>query len=175
MRATEPLIGTDERALLLGWLAFHRDALEAKCAGLTGEQLTTCSTPPSRLTLLGLVRHMTEMERAYLSQCLTGQPYESLYCPDDDPEGDFETLDPARAGADIERWRQECGVSDDAIARFDAVDRKAPRGGTVASGSASQAPLRTVRWLLQKVIGEYARHNGHADLIREAIDGQTGE
>lgn len=162
MRASEPLDGSDERALLLGWLAFHRGALEANCAGLTGGQLTIRSTPPSRLTLLGLVRHMTEMERAYLSQCLTGQPYESLYCPDDDPDGDFETLDPARADADIERWRLECRISDDAIAGFDAVDTKAPRGGTV-------------RWLLQKVIGEYARHNGHADLIREAIDGQTGE
>jgi len=161
MRATEPELGADERALLLGWLAFHRGALETKCAGLSGEQLVTHSAPPSDLTLLGLARHLTEMERVYLHQPLTGQPTSLLYCTDDDPDGDIASLDPAHAEADLARWREECAASDAALAGLALDDRVGSR--------------TTVRWLVQKVIGEYARHNGHADLIREAIDGQTGE
>jgi len=160
-RAPEPALDTADRELLLGWLAFHRDALAAKCGGLTGEQLVTRSVPPSDLSLLGLARHLTEMERVYLHQALTGQPTSLLYCTDDDPDGDIASLDPAHAEADLARWQEECAASDAALAGLALDDRVGSR--------------TTVRWLVQKVIGEYARHNGHADLIREAIDGQTGE
>lgn len=79
------------------------------------------------------------------------------------PRGDFESLDPQRAQTDPERWRTECRRSDDALAQYETLEAHPP---------GRKAPAR---WLVQKVIGEYARHNGHADLIQEAIDGQTGE
>jgi hypothetical protein len=140
----------------------HRDALDAKCAGLTPEQLCRRAAPPSDLSLLGLVRHLTEMERSYLNQPLRGLAVEWLYCVADDPEGDIASVRPENAAADLDRWRAECALSDELLATF-ALDDVRPNGKS------------TVRWLVQKVVGEYARHNGHADLIREAIDGQTGE
>lgn len=154
-------VGT-ERELVLGWLAFHRGTLATKCAGLTPEQLITRSVPPSRLSLLGLVRHMTEMERVYLNRPLRGLPVELLYCTEGDEEGDFESLRADRADVDLARWRSECESSDQLLVDFD-MDEKRPSGRT------------TVRWLVQKLLGEYSRHNGHADLLRESIDGQTGE
>lgn len=162
-RPSQPERGDDERALLLGWLAFHRGALEAKCSDLTPEQLSAHAVTPSRLSLLGLVRHMTEMERVFLSLSLTGRPVDLLYCTDEDPDGDFESIDPQHAKVDLARWRSECKTADEAIVQIGTTDAHPP-------GRES-----TLRWHLQKVIGEYARHNGHADLIREATDGQTGE
>lgn len=162
-RVREPQDGTDERALLLDWLAFHRDALTAKCAGLDPEQLVRRAVPPSALSLVGLVRHLTEMERVYLSQPLTGQPTELLYCTNEEPDGDFAPDGPIDVAASIARWRAECTRSDAALANIADVSVVSP------------GKRRTVRWLLLKLIGEYARHNGHADLVREAIDGQTGE
>jgi hypothetical protein len=160
-RVPEPPNGS-EREIVLGWLAFHRDALNAKCAGLTPQQLVIASAPPSDLTLLGLVRHLTEMERAYLNQPLRGLAVELLYCTDAEPDGDIGSVRAETAEADLARWHEECALSDELIAGF-ALDDVRPNGKS------------TVRWLVQKVVGEYARHNGHADLIREAIDGQTGE
>lgn len=76
-----------ERQLLLDWLAFHRGALLAKCSGLSSEQLVNRAVAPSRLSLLGLVRHLTDMERVFLGLYLAGEPIEEIYCTDDDPEG----------------------------------------------------------------------------------------
>ena len=153
----------DEQELLDAWLAFHRGALEAKCSGLTAEQLVTRSVAPSDLSLLGLVRHMTEMERVYLAQPLSGEETQLLYCTDDSPDGDFEDVDPDRAEEDLARWRAACARSDAALAAHPSLTAAAP-------GRSANA-----RWLLLKVIGEYARHNGHADLIRQSIDGAVGE
>jgi len=91
-RAAEPEDG-DERALLLGWLRFHRDALAAKCAGMTAAQLVEQSAPPSTLSLLGLVRHLTEMECHYLGHALSGDGRAFAYCTEDDDEADIENLD----------------------------------------------------------------------------------
>lgn len=164
-RAPEPAIATcaDERTLLVGWLQFHRDALASKCAGLSPEELARRSVAPSALSLLGLVRHLTEMERVYLGQPLTNTPWSMLYCTDDDSDGDFESAVPDDAAADIARWRAACGESDAALAPYSDLGAVAARG------------TGPVRWLVQKLIGEYARHNGHADLLREAIDGAVGE
>lgn len=161
-RAAEPG-NLDERELLLGWLAFHRDALCAKCDGLAPEQLVSQSAPPSNLTLLGLVRHMTEMERVYLVRALSGEPLTLVYCTDDDPEADFEGLVPEMATASIERWYSERRAADRLLATVDALDAKSPGNGY------------SVRWNLLKTTQEYARHNGHADIVRERIDGATGE
>jgi hypothetical protein len=163
-RAPQPSDG-DERSILLGWLDFHRDALAAKCAGLAPDQLVLRAVPPSALSLLGLVRHLTEMERAYGAWAL-GPGIELQYVwgeyVDDGPEWDFE-VDTSMHQESMEAWERERRATDDLITQHPTLD-------SIGAGSGM-----SVRWNLQKLIGEYARHNGHADLIRERIDGQTGE
>lgn len=163
-RAPQPPDG-DERSILLGWLAFHRDALAAKCAGLGAEQLATRSAHPSTLSLLGLVRHMTEMERVYGTWAL-GPEAELEWVwgdyTDDGPEWDIDAQ-PAMLEVSIAAWEREKATVDGRIA------------GQVSLDSVGAGNGYSVRWNLVKLIGEYARHNGHADLLRERIDGRTGE
>jgi len=163
VRSDQPGDG-DERSILLGWLAFHRDALEAKCQGLTDEQLVDRSADPSRLSLLGIVRHMAEMERAYGVWPLGPKaPLVWVWGSyEDDHEHDFDCTVADVAGS-FQAWRDEKSRTDDAIARHATLDEPGDGNG------------RSVRWNLAKLVGEYARHNGHADIIRERIDGQTGE
>jgi hypothetical protein len=153
----------DERELILGWLYFHRDALASKCEGMTDEQLVTASAPPSTLTLLGLVRHLTEMERHYLGHALSGVDRGHAYVTDDDEEADVERLDVSMVPSSMLGWHEERERVDALIGQY--PDLSAP----VATGWGS------VRWHLVKVLQEYARHNGHADIIRERIDGTRGE
>ena len=163
-RVDEPVDG-DDRSLALGWLRFHRDALAAKCSGLDASQLVTASCPPSNLTLLGLVRHMTEMERVYAVHALgDGRALELVYGAYEDggPEWDFD-VDASMADASFENWERERLAADRLMDEYDSLD-------DVARGN-----RRSVRWNLQKLVGEYARHNGHADMLRERIDGVTGE
>ncbi len=163
-RVPEPPDG-DERSVLLGWLAFHRSALAAKCAGLDADQLVTRSAPPSPLSLLGLVRHLTEMERVYAAWAL-GPKTDLRFVWGDYTDGGPEW--------DIDA---DAGMVDESMAAWahekQAADRRIAEHGQLADVGAGNG--RSVRWNLQKLIGEYARHNGHADLIRERIDGQTGE
>jgi len=163
-RVPEPADG-DERSVLLGWLAFHRNALEAKCAGLDAEQLATRSVPPSPLSLLGLVRHLTEMERAYGTWAL-GPKSELRWVwgeyTDDGPEWDIDA-DASMVADSMTAWEREKQTADERIRQHRELD-------SIGRGNG-----RSLRWNLQKLVGEYARHNGHADLIRERIDGQTGE
>lgn len=151
-----------ERDLLLGWLAFHRDALARNSAGLTPADLIQRSAPPSDLSLLGLVRHLTEMEHWYLEGALAERPVQPLYCPDDDPDGDILGLDESMVQPSMARWREQMAVTDALLA-------------DAALDDLSRSGRSTVRWCVVKVLQEYARHNGHADLIRERIDGATGE
>jgi hypothetical protein len=163
-RAPEPGDGV-ERAVLLGWLAFHRDALAAKLAGLDAEQLTTAAVTPSNLTLLGLMRHLTEMERIYGSWAIGGTGDLQFVWGDyvdGGPEWDFD-VEPSMVDDSVAQWEAERRATDDAIAAIQHLDE-------VGGGN-----RYSVRWNLQKLVGEYARHNGHADLIRERIDGATGE
>ena len=162
-RAPEPAVGS-ERELLLGWLAFHRDALAAKCDGMSAQQLVRLAVPPSDLSLLGLVRHLTEMERVYLVRALEGGELRLIYCTDAAPDGDIVGLTPDLSAASIDRWHEERAHAD----RLLAAAGEAPEDAAPGNG-------RSVRWNLVKVIQEYARHNGHADLIRQSIDGATGE
>ncbi len=161
-RAPEPGEG-DERSILLGWLAFHRSALEAKCAGLSDDQLAERATP-SALSLLGLVRHLTEMERVYgvwANGCRCELVSVWGEYVDGGPDFDFDCV-----ATDVEKsmraWRDEKASTDGMIQGIDLADTEGANG-------------RSLRWNLQKLVGEYARHNGHADLIRERIDGTTGE
>ena len=153
-----------ERDLLLGWLAFHRDALEAKCAGLSARQLAARPAGPSGLSLLGLVRHMTEMEHVYLVHALAGSgPLRLVYCTDQAPEADFENLKPSMARGSLKRWLDERSQADQLLSATGPLEG-------LAAGNRN-----SVRWNLIKLIQEYARHNGHADLLREMIDGSVGE
>jgi Protein of unknown function (DUF664) len=161
-RAPEPE-ANDEISAVLGWLHFHRDALAANCEGMSPEQLVTASAPPSTLTLLGLVRHLTDIERDYLVNDLSGENHGLNYVTDDDPEADIENLDVSMVDDSLARWRQERDAADVVISRYDDLSAMAPAG----KGS--------VRAYLLKVLQEYARHNGHADIIRERIDGSRGE
>jgi uncharacterized protein DUF664 len=161
-RALQPGEGS-ERELLLGWLAFHRDALAAKCEGMTAEQLVARRAPPSVLSLLGLVRHMTEMERVYLTYALGGGDFSLVYCTDDAPDADIEGLTAEMVPESLDRWHAE-------RARGDVL-----LSSTGPIGALSAGNRLSVRWNLVKLIQEYARHNGHADIIRERIDGATGE
>jgi hypothetical protein len=163
-RVPEPVDG-DVRSVLLGWLAFHRNALAAKCAGLDAAQLVERSAPPSPLSLLGLVRHLTEMERVYGAWAL-GPRVELRFVwgeyTDGGPEWDIDA-DVSMVEESMAAWERERATTDERIASHVAMD-------SIGAGNG-----RSLGWNLQKLVGEYARHNGHADLIRERIDGRTGE
>jgi hypothetical protein len=164
-RAHSPRL-VDERASLEGWLEFHRQTLLGKCTGLTHEQLALRSCEPSRLSLLGIVRHMAEVEAWWFRSNLTGVHAHGFYGPDDNLEGDFEDLDTGPAEEVFARYAEECRLADEAAAGL-------PLETTFRSiGRGSELDLR---WLYLHMIEEYARHNGHADLLRERIDGTTGD
>jgi len=163
-RETEPHTGP-ERQLLQGWLDRHRQTLLTKCAGLTAEQLKTASTEPSNLTLLGLVRHMTEVERWWFVIRAAGQPPADLYNSEDNVDGDFDDVADADAEANYAAFGVEIEAADKAVADLPLEHEFTTKRGNSTS----------LRWVYIHMIEEYARHNGHADLIRERIDGATGD
>jgi hypothetical protein len=165
--APEPEHGS-ERELLLGWLAFHRDTLAAKCEGVAASDLVRAGLGGSTMSLLGLVRHLTEMERVYFTYTLgaaVGGELEFVYGPyvEGGPDGDFDDLTADMVDASFAAWHTERAAADALIDAYASLDDARP-------GSS-----RNLRWCLVKVVQEYARHNGHADLIRQSIDGATGE
>jgi uncharacterized damage-inducible protein DinB len=163
-RNDEPFTGP-ERAMLQGWLDWHRQTLLTKCAGLTAEQLKTASVEPSNLTLLGLVRHMTEVERIWFVVRAAGlTPPNNLYNSDDNIDGDFEYVADADAEADLAAFHAELPAADKAVADLPLDHEFTLRGKSLS-----------LRWVYLHMIEEYARHNGHADLIRERLDGVTGD
>jgi Protein of unknown function (DUF664) len=160
--ADGPLTG-DERPILEGFLRWQRHTLLATCAGLTGEQLATASTPPSNLTLLGLVRHLAKVERIWFRQRVAGDtalPW--LYDPALGKDHDFEHLDPAQAEEAFAVHARECALADKAASAVPLDHEFELRGETYS-----------LRLVYVHVIYEYSRHNGHADLLRERIDGST--
>jgi uncharacterized damage-inducible protein DinB len=164
---TEPGLILGERQALEAWLDFHRDTLLYKCAGLTADQLKQRAVPPSRLSLLGLVRHMTEVERWWFRMHAANTDLPFPYDPDQTGQ-DFEALDDADAAANIEAFEQEIEHARAAVAGKQLDD-------VVPSRGHHPERRRDIRWIYLHMIEEYARHNGHADLIRERIDGVTGE
>ncbi|MER0240456.1 DinB family protein [Streptomyces sp. HSW2009] len=159
----EPPLIAEERRMLEAWLDYHRETLAQKCQGLTEAQLQEVSTPPSPLSLLGLVRHMADVERNWFRRVLSGEDAPPRYWSTERPDGDFDLVD-ADAEADFAAWREEIALAREAAAGR-TLDDTAPRRDEVFS----------LRWIYIHMIEEYARHNGHADLIRERIDGATGE
>ncbi len=148
--------------MLDGWLDFHRATLLWKCEGLTDEQLKSRAVPTSELTLLGLVRHMIEVERGWFLPFL-GEYVDPVYGTDEDPDAEFDVTD-ADASADVERFRAE----------VDAI-RTRLSGHDLDETEVGEEKSFSLRWIYTHMIEEYARHNGHADLLREAVDGATGE
>ena len=148
--------------MLEGWLDFHRATLLTKCAGLTADQLRERSAPPSPLSLLGLVRHMADVERWWFRRNAAGEEIGDIY-----PEAEeFTGAATADAAADLEQLVAEFAHSRAAAAQLHLDDTfQHRRRGTETS----------VRWVFVHMIEEYARHNGHADLLRERIDGQVGD
>jgi uncharacterized damage-inducible protein DinB len=164
-RRSEPFVA-DERAMLQGWLDWHRDTLLFKCAGLTAEQLKRASAEPSNLTLLGLVRHMAEVERAWFRRRVAGAELEAIFGGPDNLDGDFDDVAGADAEADFATYRAEVAACDAVVADRSLEETFIhPRSKDEIS----------IRWVYVHMIEEYARHNGHADLIRERIDGVTGD
>jgi uncharacterized damage-inducible protein DinB len=157
-----PLAGAD-RPILEGYLAWERATLLNVCAGLTGEQLAARPLASSNLSLLGLIRHLAKVERIWFRQRAAGQPVEPMYDLARGKDADFNDLDPAQAETDLTRLREEWRHAGEAVADL-SFDDTVDVGGEAFS----------LRMIYLHMIGEYARHNGHADLLREAIDGVTG-
>ena len=165
---TEPNRTGGERESLEQWLDFHRETLLMKCAGLSAEQLKARPVPPSGLSLLGLVRHMVEVERWWFRMYAGGEQVGFEYCTGDNESADFDDLDGADVSADLETFRREVEAARGAV-------RDKELGDLVASQGHDPEQARNIRWIHLHMIEEYARHNGHADLIRESIDGAVGD
>jgi uncharacterized damage-inducible protein DinB len=163
-RVDPPLVA-DEREMLRAFLDYHRATLAMKCAGLSEEELRTRSMPPSALSLLGLMRHMAEVERAWFRRVINGENLALVWSPD----GDFQVAYDATAASwppVWEAWQAEVEHARRIERQAESLDvtGRHPRQDTDVS----------LRLVMLHLIHEYARHNGHADLIREGIDGTTG-
>jgi uncharacterized damage-inducible protein DinB len=156
-----------ERATLTEFLRGQRLTLELKCSGLDAGQLALRSVEPSTMSLLGLIRHMAEVERKWFRIRFAGVAQDNRYQTPDDLDGDFNGAvpDPAVVDEAWAAWREEIAFANEYIADHDFDDVGQDSGGEPVS----------VRELLVHMIEEYARHNGHADLLRERIDGRVGQ
>jgi uncharacterized damage-inducible protein DinB len=161
-----PRLG-DERATLTEFLRGQRLTLEVKCGGLNAEQLARRAVEPSTMSLLGLVRHMAEVERGWFRRRFAGLDAAKRYQTAVDPDGDFNGAvpDPAVVDEAWAAWREETAFADEFTRDHDL--------GFV--GCDSEGEPVSLRELLVHMIEEYARHNGHADLLRERIDGRVGQ
>ncbi|MGV0744414.1 DinB family protein [Mycolicibacterium sp. XJ870] len=160
-----PSLTADERTNLESWLDFYRATLAMKCAGLTEEQVRTASAPPSTMTLMGLVQHETEVERNWFRRVLLGEDVPPIYGPrsTDGHDGGFDPALDITFGAVCRTWQSEIQQS-----RANCAGRELEATSPFMGGEV------TLRWIYAHMIGEYARHCGHADLLREKIDGTTG-
>ncbi|MFD3586915.1 DinB family protein [Streptomyces sp. NPDC058683] len=163
-----PAFDADEHAMLEGWLEFHRQTLAMKCAGLTDAQLAIASVEPSPLSLMGLVRHMADVERSWYRRVLAGETAPPLYWSEEEPDGEFHFGEADTWQEAYASWQAEIEAARRNAADFGLDDLS--KGRHRRTGE--QVSLR---WIHTHMIEEYARHNGHADLIRERIDGATGD
>ena len=158
----------DERTTLIGFLDFYRAVLARKREGLTEEQARVAACPPSDLTLLGVVRHMADVERSWAQRAFRGGSSPPIFYgdahPDGDVDGDFHAPTGATIAEAFEAYWAEIAAADEvyAAAQLDDVERH-------------ERSRHSLRWILVHLIEEYARHCGHADLLREAVDGTTGD
>jgi len=162
-RRTEPAFVADERTMLESWLEFHRTTLLLKCEGLERAGLVARPVTTSLLSLHGLVRHMADVERNWFTRVLLRAPDTGPVFYDAVEDSELVPLDDADWERDLAAWHEECARSREAASRFRLDDTGLRRGNECS-----------LRWIYVHMIEEYARHNGHADLIREMIDGSVG-
>jgi len=156
----------DERTTLIAFLRWHRLTLEVKCSGLAPQQLSRRAVGRSALSLLGLVRHLAEGERFWFREVMAGEQPPALFASTDSHAAfDVDNADPAMVADAWETWRAEVAFADDFVAQAADLD--------VTGHEPGVGPV-SLRWVLMHMIEEYARHNGHADLLREHIDGVVG-
>ncbi|MFC5666666.1 DinB family protein [Kitasatospora misakiensis] len=163
-RVAPPLTG-GEREMLRAFLDFHRGTLAMKCAGLTDEQLRLRSSPPSTLTLLGLVRHMAEVERTWFRRVIDGEDIPLVWSAEGDFQAAYDASGADRAEA-FAAWEAE-------VAHARRIEREAESLDVTGYQPRWKAEV-SLRLVMLHLIHEYARHNGHADFLREAIDGEVG-
>ncbi|MFF6949360.1 DinB family protein [Streptomyces iakyrus] len=167
---TQPV---DERGILLDYLRNYRLTFEMKCAGLDAEQMARRSCPPSTMSLLGLVRHLTEDER-HIRRVMAGEDAPKLYRTEEDRDGDFNgaVADPAVVDEAWRQWRAECERTDRWLAGVTDLSTRNTGFSDYGPEPGGQVQLRDI---LVAQIAEYARHCGHADLLRERVDGRVGQ
>ncbi len=164
LRMDEPTTG-DEEATLRGLLELWRPTLLWKCTGLTADELTMRSVPPSTLSLLGLIRHLADAEGAWFRRYFRGEQISEMYARPDAPNAAFDDTEAGEAEADVGRLLAEWDASRMAVAGAALEDRFVHE----------QFGEMSLRWVYNHMIAEYARHIGHADLLRQLIDGGVGE
>ena len=162
----DPPLVAQEREMLDAWLDYHRATLAVKCEGLSDDQLRAQAVPPSSLSLLGLVRHMGEVERSWFRRVLSAEQAPPRYYSDENPDGDFDDVAGASVAEAFGYWRDECAHARERVAAAPSLD---------VTGTGRQGDTYSLRWIMVHMIEEYARHNGHADLLRERIDGTVGD
>jgi len=164
----------DERDTLLGFLVYYRKQLIDRSNGLSDEQARTTSVAPSDLNLMGLIRHMAEVERYWFQSILVDEDVKSIWSdeahPTGDTDGDIHVTPSDTLSESIAQLRAEIGIADANLAKF-KLDGMAAR----ASVRRPETGIPNVRWIVVHMIEEYARHCGHADLLRECIDGSKGD
>lgn len=165
-RRVAPPCVAPERDMLEAWLDWHRVTLWLKCEGLDGAGLKARPVPSSKLSLHGLVRHLAEVERNWFTRvlCRRSETPSIWWDPAVDPDSELVPLDDADWDVDLATWQAECESSRRTVAGY-GLDDTGLRGETEIS----------LRWIYVHMIEEYARHNGHADLLREMVDGAVGE
>ncbi|HEV2529607.1 MAG TPA: DinB family protein [Thermomicrobiales bacterium] len=168
-----PRLG-DERTTLVEALRCQRLTLEMKCAGLDAEALARRAVEPSTMSLLGLIRHLAEVERATFRVLMAGQEVPRLFCSETEPDGDFDgaIADPGIVAAAWDAWRTEVDFATRFVEAAPNLDITAddPLNKHGSGGGAM-----SLREVLVGMITEYARHMGHVDLLRERIDGRRGQ
>lgn len=164
VRRAGPPHAAAEREALAAWLDFHRATLLLKLDGLDDEQLRRPMVP-SGVCLLGLVKHLTEVEHGWFVRTVARIDEPHLFATPDDPDADFRIEEGERTESVVDGYLRACGRSREIVAAVDSLDRTVPDRGRELD----------VRWVLLHMIEETARHNGHADIMRELIDGVTGD
>lgn len=164
----------DERTTLIEALRCQRLTLEMKCEGLDAEQMARRSVEPSTMSLLGLVRHLAEGERATFRVLMAGQDAPRLYCSEVDRDGDFDgaVADPHVVAEAWEAWRAEVDFATRFVEEAPSLDITA--NDPLNQHGSGGGPM-SLREVLVGMIEEYARHMGHVDLLRERIDGRVGQ
>lgn len=169
----EPPLNGSEAETLVGFLEYQRATLERKCRGLSDEQLRV-TLPPSTMTLAGLLKHLAYVEDGWCAEVLGGQPMSEPWASVDweaDRDWEWHSAKDDEGASLRALWTERVARSREIV------------GGILARGEGALGDvfdddgrrLVSLRWVLTHLIEEYARHNGHADLIRESIDGATGE